>query len=132
MAPTKRKRRNKHRGNAVGIVEARGRTSKPREGEGKGGKGASGRGGSGGRGATARGTALKPPTLQSAAIKAAVGAVILFVFFAVLSKGTTTGSAAFMSLVAVLLYTPIMYMTDKWIYSRKLKQQGGGTAKARR
>ena len=30
MAQTKRKRRNKHRGNAVGAVEARGRTSKPR------------------------------------------------------------------------------------------------------
>ena len=29
MAQTKRKRRSKHRGNAAGTVEARGRTSRP-------------------------------------------------------------------------------------------------------
>src|SRR4051794_21089128 len=110
MAQTKRKRRNKHRGNAVGIVEARGRTSKPREGAAK----ASGGRGTGRGGAAAR--PLKAPTVQSAAIKAAVGCVILFVFFRFLGNGTTTAGAATMCLIAFVLYTPLMFVTDKWVY----------------
>ncbi len=118
MGQTKRKRRNKHRGNAVGVVEARGRTSKPREGAQ--------------RTTSARGSraaarpALKPPTLKSAAVKALVGIVILFVFFRFLSEGTTTGQALTMCAVAFVLYTPLMFFTDKWIYNRKLRQQGAG------
>ena len=34
----------------------------------------------------------------------------------------STGGALTMCLVAVVLYTPIMYVTDKWIYNRKTKQ----------
>src|SRR3954469_21043607 len=120
MAQTKRKRRNKHRGNAVGIVEARGRTSKPREGAAKS---------SGGRGSTARGGAaarpLKPPTLQSAVIKALIGCVILFIFFRFLGNGTSTSGALTMCIVAFVLYAPLMLFTDRWIYKRKLRAQGG-------
>jgi hypothetical protein len=118
MAQTKRKRRTKHRGNAVGIVEARGRTSKPAPGAKKG--------------TTTRGgrpvRELKPPTLQGSALKALVGAVILFVFFAFLSKGTSTSGALVMCIVALALYTPVMYLTDKWIYNRKIRQQAGPAA----
>src|SRR4051794_8078538 len=127
MAQTKRKRRNKHRGNAVGVVEARGRTSKPREEEGK----SRSRGGGGGGGGAARGRGtvpLKQPTLKSAAIKAGFGVAILFVFFKLTSKTTATTQALYMCIIAFILYTPLMYLTDKWIYQRKLKQQqqGGG------
>ena len=120
MAQTKRKRRNKHRGNAVGVVEARGRTSKPREGSKTAAKPARGA-----RGALGR-QQLKPPTIQASAIKALVGCVILFVFFRFLSKGTTTGGALSMCAVAFVLYTPIMYWTDKFIYNRKQRQMAGG------
>jgi hypothetical protein len=123
MGQTKRKRRSKHRGNAVGAVEARGRTSKPREGATRA---TSGRGGR-----VAGRPAPKTPTMRSAATKAAVGIVILFVFFRFLGSGTTTGQALAMCVVAFVLYTPLMYLTDKWIYSRKLKQQQGGAAPAR-
>ena len=125
MGQTKRKRRNKHRGNAVGVVEARGRTSKPSEGARKSGTTRTTRGVSNAR------TALKPPTLKSAALKAFIGIVILFVFFRFLGDGTTTAQALTMCAVAFVLYTPLMYWTDKWIYSRKLKQQQGGGAPAR-
>jgi hypothetical protein len=118
MAQTKRKRRNKHRGNAVGVVEARGRTSKPRP-DAKPAKGS-----------TARRPArqpLKPPTFKGAATKAGVGALILFVFFALTDKSAGAGGALVFCLVAMLLYTPVMYWTDKWVYNRKLRaQQGGG------
>jgi hypothetical protein len=124
MGQTKRKRRNKHRGNAVGAVEARGRTSKPREGAAKGAATRTTRG-------VRAQPALKPPTLKSAAIKAFVGIVILFVFFRFIGEGTSTAQALTMCVVAFVLYTPLMYFTDKWIYSRKLKQQQGGTAPVR-
>jgi hypothetical protein len=124
MAQTKRKRRNKHRGNAVGAVEARGRTSKPRE---EAGKSRSRGGGSARAGAGAR--ALKPPTLQAAAIKAGFGVAILFIFFKLTSKDVATSQALYMCLIAFVLYTPLMYLTDKWIYARKLKQQEGGRAR---
>ena len=114
MAQTKRKRRTKHRGNAAGMVEARGRTSKPGEGA---------RPKTNGR-APARGAAaLRPPTLQGAALKAVFGVVILFIFFRFVSKGNTTGQALAFCAVAFVLYTPVMYMTDKFIYNRKLRQQ---------
>jgi hypothetical protein len=119
MAQTKRKRRNKHRGNAVGSVQARGRTSKPREGARPAAKGSA----RGARGAGAR--PLKPPTLNSAALKALFGVIILFVFLQITSKDVKTSAAAFMCLVAFVLYTPLMYMTDKWIYAKKLKQMQG-------
>jgi hypothetical protein len=115
MAQTKRKRHTKHRGNAAGMVEARGRTSKPQEG--------AARPKSNGR-ATARGAMpLKPPTLKSAALKAFFGIVILFVFFRFLSKNNTTGQALAFCAVAFVMYTPVMFWTDKFIYNRKLRQQ---------
>lgn len=117
MGQTKRKRRSKHRGNAAGAVEVRGRTSKPRPGDT--------RAKSGGRNGRAPARALKPPTLQGSAIKAAIGAVVLFAFFRFLSRGTTTRDALFMSLLALVLYTPIMFLTDRWIYQRKQRQLTG-------
>jgi hypothetical protein len=125
MAQTKRKRRSKHRGNAVGAVEARGRTSKPRDG-GKPTKG---------RGTMAEARALrgtKPPTWQSAALKASFGGVVLFLFarFGLLGDQAKTSSAALLAVMAVLFYTPIMYLTDKWIYTRKQRQiAAGGSAR---
>src|SRR4051812_49103964 len=114
MAHTKRKRRNKHRGNAAGMVEARGRTSKPS---------AQAKKASGGRATrTAGARPLKPPSLQSAALKALVGAAILFIFFRFVGNGASTAGALTMCLGAVALNTPIMYLTDKWIYNRKTKQ----------
>jgi hypothetical protein len=119
MSQTKRKRRTKHRGNAAGMVEVRGRTGKPPAG-------APARNGSArsANGKAPRGIApLKPPTMQGAALKAVFGVVILFVFFRFLSKGNTTGQALAFCLVAFLLYTPVMYFTDKFIYQRKLRQR---------
>ena len=114
MAQTKRKRRTKHRGNAAGMVEARGRTSKPQDGKPRAQS----------NGRAPRGiTPLKPPTLKGAALKALFGIVILFVFFRFLSKGNTTGQALAFCAVAFVMYTPVMYWTDKFIYNRKLRQQ---------
>ena len=123
MAQTKRKRRTKHRGNAAGMVEVRGRTSKPAAGApAKSGS----RGGS--RAAAGRGgrapVPLKPPTWQGAALKALFGVAVLFVFFRFVGKQNTTAQALGFCAVAFVLYVPVMYMTDRFIYTRKVSRQG--------
>jgi hypothetical protein len=125
MAQTKRKRRSKHRGNAVGAVEARGRTSKPRE-DAKPAKG-----GRGGVGAARQARGAKPPTWKSSLLKAGFGGVMLFLFarFGLLGDQAKTSSALLLAGMAMLFYTPIMYMTDQWIYRRKQRQAAAGTAK---
>jgi hypothetical protein len=122
MAQTKRKRRNKHRGNAVGSVEARGRTSKPRPGD-KPARGARAKGPTG-----RYGRPLKPPSWQSAATKAIFGGVVLFMFarFGLLGSKSSTQSALVLAVAALVFYTPIMFITDKWIYQRKMRQMESG------
>lgn len=118
MAQTKRKRRTKHRGNAVGMVESRGRTSKPLAGAP-----AKNGGRVNGSTRTPRGPAIKPPTYKGAALKALFGVAILFVFFRFLSgQENSTGQALAFCAVAFVMYTPVMYLTDKFIYNRRLKQ----------
>ena len=116
MAQTKRKRRTKHRGNAAGSIEARGRTGrKPTAAETK----------SASRQSARDARRRKPPTWNSAALKALAMAFLLFVLTktGVLGNENTWQQAAFLSLMALLIYTPLAYMTDKWVYGRMLRQQ---------
>jgi hypothetical protein len=120
MAQTKRKRRTKHRGNAAGAIEARGRTGrKPTPEEQK---------------KSARQTArdrrmAKPPSWNSAALKAGAMAVLLFLLtqIGILgSSNTSVTQGLFLALLALVIYTPLAYTTDKWVYSRMLKRQAQG------
>ncbi|HWK25424.1 MAG TPA: hypothetical protein VNS09_02620 [Solirubrobacter sp.] len=115
MAQTKRKRRTKHRGNAAGSIEARGRTGrKPTAEEQK---------------QTARQSArdrrAKPPTWNSAALKAGAMAVLLFVLtqIGLLGNNSSVTQGLFLSVLALVIYTPLAYTTDKWVYARMLKRQ---------
>jgi hypothetical protein len=124
MAQTKRKRRTKHRGNAAGSIEARGRTGrKPTAEEQK----------KAGRQQSARDRRMsKPPSWNSAALKAGAMAVLLFVLtqVGILGNDTKWTQGLFLSLLALVIYTPLAYTTDKWVYARMLKRQGGeGAAK---
>jgi hypothetical protein len=118
MAQTKRKRRNKHRGNAAGSIEARGRTSRqarlsPAE-QKKAGR------------ASAREARMnRPPTWNSAFFKAALMAALLFVFTQIGLFGgeTSISQSLFLSLFALVLYTPLAYVTDKFVYSRAQKRR---------
>src|ERR1700754_3811273 len=115
MAQTKRKRRTKHRGNAAGSIEARGRTGrKPTPEEQK-------------KSARDRRT-TKPPSWNSAALKAGAMAVLLFILTQIGILGNDTGIAqgAFLALLALVIYTPLAYTTDKWVYARMLKRQQQG------
>lgn len=116
MAQTKRKRRTKHRGNAAGSIEARGRTGrKPTADEMK--KGAR---------QTARDRRLaKPPSWNSAALKAFAMAALLFVLtqLGVLGNNASVSQGLLLASFALVLYTPLAYMTDRWVYNRMLRQR---------
>ena len=112
MAQTRKRRRTKHRGNAAGIVEARGRTGRPPT--------------AAERQADARASARerrmdrfsRPPTWRSAANRALVAtiifvAVVIFAFQRPVSEGVAL--AGFM----VLFYIPMGYYTDMFFYRRR-------------
>jgi hypothetical protein len=112
MAQTKRKRRTKHRGNAAGMVEARGRTGRrPTAAESK-------------KPAAGERRQLKPPTWKSAAIKSGVMAILLFVLTQTgfLVKNATVASGLAVAVIAMLLYTPLAFWTDKWAYTRQQRR----------
>jgi len=121
MAQTKRKRRTKHRGNAAGVVEARGRTSRsnvnltPAEQ----------------RKQTRQERMLKPPTWNSAATKAGIMSLLLFVLTQVglLGKDLTIATSIFFAAAAMLIYTPLAYATDVWVYKRNLNKTKQQAAK---
>jgi Flp pilus assembly protein TadB len=121
MAQTKRKRRTKHRGNAAGMVESRGRTGRrPTEEEQKRAKSAGG----GNR------RTLREPTWRSAMMKAGTMAVLLFVMtqIGLIVKSASIAAGLTVAVIAMLLYTPLAFWTDKWAYSRqqrRLAQQPG-------
>ena len=122
MAQTKRKRRTKHRGNAAGRVEARGRTGrKPDAKEVK----PAGRFGGAAAAADRRDTA---PTWKSAAAKSAFASIVLFVFIAldVFNTNTSTAAAVFMCTLAWVLYTPLTYFLDKTMYDRRQRRKNRG------
>ncbi|MTD42923.1 hypothetical protein GKE82_01040 [Conexibacter sp. W3-3-2] len=117
----KKKRSTKHRGNAAGMVESRGRTGRPlSEAEKK---------------AQAKMTASErrlqrletPPNWRSAANRAAIASLIfgvaLFLLFGQ-AVAPTIALAAFMFLV----YIPLGYYTDLFIYRRRMKQKAAGKA----
>ena len=118
MAQTKRKRRSKHRGNAAGSIEARGRTSRSAKlspGEQKKADRASAR----------EARMNKPPTWNGALLKAALMAALLFVFtqIGLFGGDTTISQSVFLALFALILYTPLAYATDKFVYSRNQKRR---------
>jgi drug/metabolite transporter (DMT)-like permease len=116
MAQTKRKRRTKHRGNAAGVVETRGRTGRrPSEEELR----------KQGRQSAREARMNKPPTWNSAFLKAALMAGLLFVLtrLGIFGSNTTVGQSVILCVFALLLYTPIAYTTDRFVYTRAQRRK---------
>ena len=122
MAQTKRKRRTKHRGNAAGVVESRGRTGRrPTADEQR----------KESRQSAAEARRNRPPTWKAASMKAGLMAALLFVFTQIGLFGTEApiGQSLILSLFALAAYTPLAYTTDRWVYrraqQRKQRQPSG-------
>jgi hypothetical protein len=117
MAQTKRKRRTKHRGNAAGSVEARGRTGrKPTEQERR--KGAS---------ANAREERrFQEPTWAGAATRAGLASVMLLVLFVsgIAGQSQHLATSIALSVAAFLIYVPLGYKVDRIFWERRMRKAG--------
>jgi hypothetical protein len=116
MAPTKRKRQTKHRGNAAGVVESRGRTGrKPTSAEKSGAQPA----------AKARKTHIdkrdQPPTWRGAFYKAMMATVLLLLVMLLFLKQSASAVGVFPIILAA--YTVVSYYTDKWVYDRRQRKK---------
>jgi Flp pilus assembly protein TadB len=107
VAPTKRKRRStKHRGNAAGMVETRGRTGrKPEPAK-----------------TSARQARMdrfsKPPTVRSAVQRSGIAAVV-FVAAMILIVHQTIAASIALGVFVLLFYVPLSYYTDLFFYRRR-------------
>ena|SRR5581483_8728923 len=124
MAQTKRKRRSKHRGNAAGTVEARGRTSRPpsptvRKQQAK---------------EAAREERLRrPPSWSRSAKTAALAAAFMFLFLYIAGPGgkhaNRFASALVFAVLALLIYIPGSYYMELFMYRRRMARRPQDSAK---
>jgi hypothetical protein len=124
MAQTKKKRQTKHRGNAAGQVQARGRTGRKPTADERSAKPSS---------RELREARLdQPPTWRSALNRALIAAGLFFVlllfFFRNQQLGPKLGIAVFM----LAVYVPMGYYTDLFIYRRRQARRLRERAAARR
>lgn len=118
MAQTRKKRRTKHRGNAAGMVEARGRTGRAPSGSERG------------KAARKPDRRDRPPSWRSAANRSLV-AVVIFVAVLVLFLKQPLTTSAILGVAMLAFYVPLSYVTDRWIYRRRMAKLGQGAGKGR-
>jgi hypothetical protein len=115
MAQTKRKRRSKHRGTAAGTVEARGRTSRPPSASER--KKQS-------RAQLREERLNKKPTWRSSLMRAAVGAVMMFVFLMLIGpKKDRLGYSLLFTVFALIIYAPAGYYIETFLWRRRQRQK---------
>jgi hypothetical protein len=112
MAQMKSKRKTKHRGNAAGVVQVRGRTGRPPSPQE--------------RKRQARQARLRrAPTWKGSAQRAALAGIVMFLFLYVTDHpkhGSRLAAAAIFAILAVILYTPGGYYMEQWLYKRRMAQ----------
>ncbi len=108
------KRRTKHRGNAAGVVEARGVTSaRAKNGSGGGGKNSQ-------RPSDPR---LRTPTWRSAFIRAVFAAAV-FALVMILLMDAKPGGVLITTVLLLGIYTPFGYYFDLFLYRRRMAKLG--------
>jgi hypothetical protein len=117
VAQTKRKRRSKHRGNAAGTIEARGRTGRPLSPEEKKKQSR----------VDAREKRLNtPPTWRSSMTRAGFAAVIMFGFLLLTTKNHNVVAALSFAVAALVLYVPAGYYLEVHLYRRRQRKKAAG------
>jgi hypothetical protein len=114
MAQTRRKRQTKHRGNAAGVVEARGRTGRKPTAAEKGGKGRE----AGRTKERLRERQERPPTRRGAFVRAMFAAVLMLATLLIFNLAKPAQAIALFPIV-LLLYVPVSYYTDGFMYRRR-------------
>lgn len=121
MAQAKRKRRTKHRGNAAGVVESRGRTSRPPSADEQKRRSKEQ------TRATRNAKLLKPPTWKGSIGRAGLAAGFMFIFLLVTSHPKHSSPivpAVLFAVFAFVLYLPAGYLLESFLYRRRLAKQG--------
>ncbi len=120
MAQTKRKRPGKHRGNAAGMIEARGRPGhKPTENEKR--RTAATASSEKGRKPAKPDRYASPPTWRGAVNRAVVAAVLV-VGVSLLFGYKPATVVVFFPLI-LLIYIPLGFYTDQFVYNRRQRQK---------
>lgn len=125
MAQTKRKRQTKHRGNAAGVVEARGRTGRPPSPEERKRK----------ERENAKETRLtrKPTWRQSLSRAFLAGAFIFVLLFITNSKQSNRLLSSFaFAVVATLLYIPGGYYMETALWRRRMAKRAAAEDSVKR
>ncbi|HET9073980.1 MAG TPA: hypothetical protein VFN48_05325 [Solirubrobacteraceae bacterium] len=114
MAQTKKKRQTKHRGNAAGIVEARGRTGRPPSPEEKKRQARD----------EARAERLnRPPSWSRAVRNSAIMAVIILVVLLLTNKRSGSAPAVVVvALLAFVVYVPGGYYMERFMWKRRMNK----------
>ena len=116
MAHTRKRRRSKHRGNAAGIIEARGRTGRKLTADE--------------RKPTSKEMRQQrwdqPPTRRSA-LNRALFATVIFAVLVVVLMGRTIVQAIVIAAFMLALYVPLGYYMDMAIHRRRRKRRAQGS-----
>jgi Flp pilus assembly protein TadB len=118
MAQTKRKRRTKHRGNAAGTIEARGRTGRPLSAEER--KKAD-------RAKLRERRLTRAPTWNQSFKRALVAAGLMFLFLLVTDhtkKGSPIVTAITFAIIALVIYVPAGYYLERFLWRRRMAKMG--------
>ena len=119
MPRASRPRRTKHRGNAAGMIEARGRTGRKPSASEKGGS----KTGGGRPDKTRKNRYDEPPTWKGASWRAAIAAFVVYVASTLLLKNTTPAKNLVLIPIVLVLYMPIIYYTDQFMYRRQQRRK---------
>jgi hypothetical protein len=119
MAQTRKRRQTKHRGNAAGMVEVRGRTGRP--------LGESDRKKLDPKDEARRKRLERldrPPTWRGATNRAAIAALLFVVLISVLNRNIPQAVA--LGAIMLLIYIPLSYYTDLFVYNRRQRNKAKG------
>ncbi|HXW58622.1 MAG TPA: hypothetical protein VEJ23_03995 [Solirubrobacteraceae bacterium] len=115
MAQTRRRRQTKHRGNAAGVVESRGRTGRaPTAAEKRGEVRAAGKGKRADR-------YDRPPTWRGSFWRGLAMAVAMVALAVLLTHKPGIAFGLFPFVLAI--YTVVSFYTDQWMYRRRLRSK---------
>jgi hypothetical protein len=118
MPRAPRTRKTKHRGNAAGMIESRGRTGRKPSAAEKGSPGGRRPGSSEPR----KKRYESPPTWRGSLWRAAIAAAVVYAVSTLLLKHTTAVKNLVLIPVVLLLYMPVIYYTDNFMYRRNQRK----------
>jgi hypothetical protein len=115
VAQTRKKRQTKHRGNAAGVVEARGRTGRPPTPEERKRQARD----------SARATRLaRPPSWKISFRNSGIMAAFIYVFLLLTDRpkhGSGAPEAIIVALVAFVGYVPLSYYIERFTWRRRMR-----------